>query len=463
MNTDALRSALHRDAELAPRPARDLLDQVAQRRRRSTRRRISTAAGGLALATVIAASPLVATSFTGDDRASVAEPAQVDLLNSPTRGSLAGDTELLESFRQLSWRDPSDPEDRSAQPDLDTRNVVFAGDIGDTRVASVAGTIDGNTFITWFTGTAGAPADRLQEVGSSRAGVAASPRATIDLDVPNPIAIVRGAPGDEIEFSPAAQLNRDGTITRTYQAGTDIADGITIWPTTSTAAPALAFRISRDNIVTTQSRPDINGDAGRAAGDTTVPSYVDPRGYAPAADGRFITTMVDEVTTNLQLTTDQLVPTLLWAGPVPGPDTTRNTAVVLGYTAPNGATLIQETAFAEDSTGGYLVVPGALQPFPAGTAVGDHPLLVRNVVGDGTADQVVVTSLLAVGPATATQARLTPTDGTEALPTQLTGGAATLDDQDAASVDFLDDAGAVLATAPLSPAYRYGVGGSWPQ
>lgn len=462
MSTDELRRTLHRAAEHAPVPPRDLLDQVAARRRRSNRRRVAGIAGGLALAGILAGLPAIVDSITGPDGTSVAQAPEADVLGGPTRGPLADDEQLMAAIGQLDWRGAANPVEAGPQPDPESRSVVFAGDVGDSRLALVAGSVGPTTYAIWFAGPAGAPAERLQPLTSSKPVTPDLPLAVIDLSTPNPVAVVVGAPGDDIEFSPAVQLNRDGTLTRPYRAGTELADGVASSPTSTTGAQALNFRIGRSNIVDIQAPFDIGGSTADPA-DPVAPAYTDPRGYAAAADDRYITTMVDEVTSNLQLTADQLNPTLLWAGNVPGPDTTSNTAIVLGYTAPNGAALVQETAFVEDATGGYGIVPGALQPFPAGTAVQDHALLIRNILSDGSATGAPVTSLLAVGPATASQARVTLVDGTVATAAPLTGGAGTLDDQDVATVDFLDDAGTVLATASLSPAYAYGVGGSWPQ
>jgi hypothetical protein len=462
MNTDELRRALHRDVELAPLPPRDLLDQVAQRRRRSNRRRAAGIAGGLVLAGAIAGLPAIVDAVTGPDGTSVAQAPTVDIMAAPTRGSLAGDEQLLAAIEQLDWSGAANPAEAGPQPGAADRTVVFAGDVGDSRLALVAAPVSGTTSVIWFSGPAGAPADQLQPLTASKPVTPDLPLAAIDLSTPNPVAVVVSAPGDDIEFSPAVQLSGDGTLTRRYEAGAEVADGVASWPTSSAGAQALTFRVARSDIVDLQAPFDIGGGADDPA-DPVVPGYADPRGYAAAADDRFIATMVDEVTSKLHLTADQLAPTLLWAGEVPGPDTTTNTAVVLGYTAPNGATLVQETAFVEDSTGGYQIVPGTVQPFPAGTAVEDHALLIRNTLGDGSGNGESVTSLLAIGPAAATQARLTLADGTAVTPAPLTGGVTTLGDQDAVTVDFLEEAGTVLATASLSPAFTYGVGGSWPQ
>lgn len=459
MNTDELRRALHRDAELAPVPQRDLLDQVTRRRRRSNRRRVAGIAGGLALAGVLAGLPVVVDSFTGSDGTSVAQAPAVDVLAGPTRGSLASDVELVEAIRRLDWRGEANPVEAGPQPDVGARTVVFAGDVGDSRLALVSSTVNGVAHVIWFAGALGAPADQLQPLVAEKSWTPELPLAVIDLSEPNPVAVVVGAPGDDIEFSPAAQLNRDGTQTRPYQAGTEVADGIASWPTSSTGAQALTFRTSRDNIVAFRAPFDIGGSSPAQSAAPAVPTYADPRGYGQAADDRFIATMVGEVTNNLQLTVEQLNPTLLWAGTIPGPATTTNTGIVLGYTAPSGASLIQETAFVESSDG-YAIIPGAWQPFPVGTPVEDRALLIGNTVNDGTLNGQLVTSLVAVGPTTATQARLISLDGAEITTVSLTNGAIAVPGQEVDAVEFLDGAGAVIATASLSPAY--GTGGNGP-
>ncbi|SDG12887.1 hypothetical protein SAMN05660662_0439, partial [Blastococcus aurantiacus] len=53
MNTDELREALRRDAELAGRPPTDLVPRVAGLRRRSTRRRAGVVSCVLAIAVAV--------------------------------------------------------------------------------------------------------------------------------------------------------------------------------------------------------------------------------------------------------------------------------------------------------------------------------------------------------------------------------------------------------------------------
>ena len=455
MNTDELRAALHRDADLAGRPGPDLLDQVVARRRRTRHRRVGIAAGCIAAVIVVAGVPAVMQAWPQSGVDSVANLAQADLLNATTRGSLATETALVQAVRQLDWTASASAPVPVSTPLLDSRTVVFLGDVADTRIALVAGARDGRTYTAWFTGAAGSPADQLELVQAGAYVAQARPSTTVDLHAAHPIAIAMSAPGDDIEFSTKAILASDGTITRTYEQGADVADGIAAWPISPGSVAALSYRVSRGGVVTYRSMPEsYDGPVGADPAGETAPVYDDARGLSAPVDGRMVAGMITEVSTGLQLPAEELSPVLLWAGTVPGPATTTNTAIALGYTTPSGATIVQETAFVDHGDAGYGILPGTWQSFPAGTPVDQQPLLIRNTLGDGTVDQQITSSLLAIGPAEAVQGRLLDAKGTELVTASLTAGAAALADHaEADRIEFVAVSGDVLATVGLSPAY----------
>lgn len=453
MNPDELRAALHRDAGLARRPSPDLLDQVIRRGRQARRRRAGVLASSLAVALVVAVVPLGMNWWGGTDQSSVGNAAPVHILDVTTRGSLAGEAELVDAVRAVNWVDADTSGlGVTANPALDTRNVVFLGDIGSTRWALVTGSVDHQDYIAWLNGPAGSSADQLHLVTSPKFVTGEEPLAMADLTTPDPTVLVIGAPGDEIEFSTAAIVDADGTVTRSYDPGQTIADGIAVTPTSVPAIRGSSFSVSRDSFVVYRSAPDWTGDSGGSATGQPM-GFADPNGLASLVDGRAVAQMFYDIADGLQFPIEQLAPTLLWAGTVPGPETTVNTAAVVAVTAPSGASIVYANAFtASSGDGGYGIHQSAWQTVPAGTPVEQQPLLIRYALGDGTATQRIVTSLLLIGPSDAVRARLLNEDGAELATTDLTNGsAAILDEATAHTAEFQSDDGVVLGTATLSP------------
>ncbi|MEV4413914.1 hypothetical protein [Catellatospora sp. NPDC049609] len=168
---ETLRSTLDRHAaQVAPRP--DPYARVLLRRRRRRTRRVSAAA---LLAVLLVVAPATWLSRQPDPARPVAghpPVALLPLLDSPTRGSLAGKPAYLLALRERAageddmWREhpagaprlPRDPEQIK---------VLFAGDIGSRRIAVVAG-LDSRPLYAVYQGAVGDDAAELRYSASGQ-------------------------------------------------------------------------------------------------------------------------------------------------------------------------------------------------------------------------------------------------------------------------------------------------------
>lgn len=436
MNTSDLTHALRVDADLAGPPPADLMDRIDAAARARRRRVVSTGVAVVVAALVALAVPTV-TGLVGGDRGAVASGgpgALGPVTGAPTRGSLAQDTDLVRAVRGLDWPELS-PADAGAprvvhDPAPQTRRVVFLGDVAGTRYALVAGQVsgpdpgtgDGRRYLVavWLTGPVGAAAGDLAVAQDLTLAGGDRPLAFVDTDAATPVVLAVGAPGDEITFSDLATLQADGTVRRDYEPGTPVADGVASHPTSADAAAAVSARVTRDDVDVLRWVPDGAGDSGGLTpGVLPVPGdpvdYADPRGVGSAvADLQpQVWAMFTALGVPLQVPVEDLRPTLLWAGPLP--DGSASTAVVVGVTAPSGASAAYALAF--DAAGNPAV--GGWSSYPAEVPLTDSTQLVRLPAGEGGTGDV----LLLVTPLTATgEVRATLTGG-EVPPDQPVDGA----------------------------------------
>lgn len=166
---EALRSTLDRHAvRVTPLP--DPYTRVLGRRRR--RRQRATVTVALA-AVLLVVAPAVWLTNRPQPYLPVAGPppaALLPLLDSPTRGSLAGDADFLDTIRRLAAAGfhghPGAGDDGTPLPDDPAMvKVLFAGDIGTRRIAILAG-LDGRPFEAHYQGEAGADPEELYRTGS---------------------------------------------------------------------------------------------------------------------------------------------------------------------------------------------------------------------------------------------------------------------------------------------------------
>lgn len=170
---DALRSTLDRHAaQVVARP-----EPYARVLRLSRRRRARRLSAICAVAVLLLTAPVVWLTGQPEPYRPVAGPPPahlLPLLESPTRGDLAGDSAFLAALRQRAAAEVDAGRGSGAsQPQMpDDPNlikVLFAGDLGARRVALVAG-LDGWPLYAIFQGGAGDGADGLENTGSGELG-----------------------------------------------------------------------------------------------------------------------------------------------------------------------------------------------------------------------------------------------------------------------------------------------------
>lgn len=359
---------------------------LALRARRRRRQAVALCAG-LAVLLIIVAVP-VGLSLLGsggsDDR--VVSPPTIpdaDIYGMPTRGSLAGDAAFVEEVRQLPWTGaltegvPAALDPPLPDPPLETRNVVFAGDVTGARWALVAGqnTVqptgeaadpDLQTDLgalsdiagVWFVGPPGAtPAQML--LATVPRGISVDRPASL-YDAATGALVVVSAPGDVIEISPRPEVAADATVRRTY-VDTNSTDGAAVLALDANpyqgGLPAPVYRVSRSGMVVLEQGPDGYGDPDQAPAPEIALNYLRPPNSPFAARGLPLDEqrMAAEILSQYGLRPDQIAFQVHYAGPLPGTSGQLAGLTVLTATFPSGAVLTRAFWLQElDSSLGYF-------------------------------------------------------------------------------------------------------------
>ncbi|MGI8723073.1 MAG: hypothetical protein ACR2JG_12690 [Geodermatophilaceae bacterium] len=357
MNVDFVREAFREDAQLARPPAPNLYESVLAQRRRADRRRWASLAAGLAVLLVAVAVP-VGISLVGPGADQVAAPPTIpdaDVFGGPTRGSLAGDAGFVEAVRQLSWAVPGAPA-AAEIPDapVETRQVVFAGDVAGGRWALVVGQnisqLPADTGAredlgiagVWFLGPSGASPEQMQMLSNPRP---MRPDVPVALyQGPSGALVVVAAPGDVIEVSPRPEVAADATVTRDNFVDTGSTDGVAVStldpnPYVTLGGSPIQYRVIRGGAVVAEQGPDTTN------GTAIVPeidlNYLRPPVYVPfATDVQFREQqMASQILGEYGLQPDQVELQVRYVGPVPGRSGSTGELTVLSATFPSGAVL----------------------------------------------------------------------------------------------------------------------------
>ena len=267
-----LRSNFADRADAVAPPDPDLHETVVAGYRRERRLRAGTAAGVLAVALFVSGVSWLNGQLAG--RGEAAHPGTdatwtqpSDLYDIPTRGSLAGETELIDRITRLSWDDgvPRDPA-QTVEPPVPTRRVLFVGEVpGDQVWALVEGKIRGRTVFAWFAGTGDGP---VSLAWGPDYAFPDTPLALTDAAGPSGPLVVVAKPGDQVQVS---VLDPDGTPSGGYRP-LETVDGIAVGTVKSPAWPlsvevqvvregALVYKMPPQQIDTSPSAAD-PGDAG---------------------------------------------------------------------------------------------------------------------------------------------------------------------------------------------------------
>jgi len=373
------------------------------------------------------------------------------VLTGPTRGSLAADAEFLAAVQTTSWGA------QEAPPPAD-RDVVFAADTPDGRVALVVGTVLEDFRGTWLTGPVGAPADQLvphlpQQLGRARPS-------TLLLGGPGPATlVVVAAPGDVISVSDRLMTGPRGTVGREY-APVDAADGTAVVPSrTGTLGPAVSVQVVRAGREVYRSAVDWLGSAETPF---ATPAGLTPlRSAGPPADDRLVASALTQLAVPLGVEPAALKPAVLWSAELSLDRGTGRVAVVVAY-SPGGALVVTTWAGADRGAVGC----GTQTP-PGTTDVATLTVArVCEVTLPGLGRDDDARWLVFTAPPGAAAAELLDARGRVLAPLALTDGSTVANLPDGAhSVRTLAADGEPLAEVPIAPAPTepFGDFGSGPQ
>ena len=422
MDVDYLRAALRDGAELARRPEPDLYDRVLARRRRSVRRRRAALAAGLSTLLVGIAIPVGLTTLVGGGESrpdGVASPPAIpyaDIYGVPARGSLAGDAAFVEAIRRLPWTDqatqPGTLPGESSLPDapLETRSVVFAGDVTGGRWALVVGQNTAqptgpaadpdltdlgslsDIALAWFVGPPGASPDQMALVTVPHGIPADQPTSLYDQF--SGALVVVAAPGDRIEISPRPEVEADATVNRTY-ADTNSTDGTAVLavdpnPYSAGGLPAVKYRITREGIPVAQQNPDSYGGANPEPPPAIALDYLRPPNYLlpDHLGGNQEQQLAEQIVTLYGLPADQISFQVHYVGPLPGPTAARVQLAVVTAVLPSGAVFtdafwLQETLLSDGTPTGANGASCAEELAPAGLPPAQRIIAMRCEVATG--------------------------------------------------------------------------------
>ncbi|MGY1745961.1 hypothetical protein [Blastococcus sp. SYSU D00695] len=482
MSTESeLQERLRRLAERAA-PAEDphLDTRVVARARAQRRQRAGLAALTAAVAAVVVAVPAVlagpsdAPSPAVGDPAPASTPAAVDVLAGPPRGPLAGDAAFLEGVRQLPWTqarwpvagdDPSFP--GLPDPPVQSRRVVWAGDVAGARWALVTGPNTAapeppyddparqtdlgalsDVAVAWFVGPPGAAPAQMVVQDVPHGVDPTRPLGYSDADTGAVVLVT--APGDAVAVSRRPEVAADARVTRTYDP-VPAPDGVAVLALTPSGGGhglAVRFRVTRDGAEVATTSPDGRADPDDVAPDLAV-SWRRERPTPSPADG-----ITDSVMRTLLATTGlgpADVPfSVLWSGDVPAPAPRPARVAVVTGTLPSGAVWVGTSLglAADDGSAGGTTCGSALRPASdAAKAVA----AVCHVSDMTAAESPVLVQLVVVGPPGAGTARLLDDDGAGIGELPLTDGVGVGPaPRGLATVELLDGQGRVLdRTSPL--------------
>jgi hypothetical protein len=451
-----LRTRLEELAERMVPPVRDpveLTDRIVARHSAGRRRQWAAA---LAVVVLLVLVPAVRV-LTAPDPQPPAPTEKVDIFRGPTRGSLAGDTELVNAIRNLPWTVDDDP--AGTTPTMVNRHVVWAGDFFGGRWALVAGQLSPDPparpadtvplLLGWFLGPRGATAEQMT-LRAVHGVVPTLPTALTDRR--SGATVVVAAPDDRIEVSPGPEIDASGAVHRRYEeAPSD--DGVALLAGTPFApGEPLRYRVPRDGAWATfppgsavypepapdpAQRSDIQ--LGRLRG------RPDPDEAGDLAAATVPWTVVGET----GVPPSQLTATILWDGDLPRRSGGTARASVVAVRLPSGAVYVGGVV-GFTVAGGPVDVPCGSE-LRAATPVEQLVVVLRCDPEPGRDVPIDSQRLVVVGPPEAATARALDHDGTTLGEYPLADGVAVVDMPDSlATVEVLDAAGDTLdARAPM--------------
>jgi hypothetical protein len=475
MDETELQHRLSRLAERTAPPPREALAEVVVARHRTQRRQT---AGIAALVAAVAAVVIAVPSVTGgpsDQPVAASAPGTdaavpVDVLAGPPRGSLAGDAAFVEGVRQLDWSPEGTNWGNVPDAPLDTRRVVFAGEVAGLRIALVAGENTtrptgaaaaperqtdlgalSEVAVAWFLGPAGAAPDQMRLNSVPRGEDPTAPAAMSEASTG--ALVVVAAPGDAVEVSERPEIAGDGSVSRAWQQ-VDAPDGVAEVALTPAAGPflgALRYRVWRDGAEVGTFVPDGHTDDGLGPPEVPV-EWLRPA-PAPSPGDVMVDGTVQRVLSSLGVAPPSARVTVVWAGDVPAPVESRTARVhLIATTLPSGAVYLETSlavALGGGGAGGTSCGSGIR---PAGSPLAEQTFALRCDATDMSEHSDILSSLVVVAPPAAVSARALDLDGEVLAEFALTDGVAVVPfPERAADVETLSADGTVLETTrPLT-------------
>ncbi|TQN42332.1 hypothetical protein FHU33_1729 [Blastococcus colisei] len=425
-----LRDRLHSVADRAGHPStdgRDLARSVAGRTedRRRRQRNLLAAAGcvvllGIAVPRLVDGGPQEAGPASGAvsevTGGAGAAAAVVDVFSEPTRGSLADDRAFLDGVRALPWTE--EPPLRAAdgtvlhylpEPPVESRRVVFAGDVPGGRWALVVGwTTDAPAeaaglppgvvptdalAAAWFTGPPGASVDQMT-LGSGPNSVANDWPAAL-TDPRTGTLVVVAAPGDEVQVSHRPLIDEEGTTSRQWRQ-VDTGDGVAVTrisPVPRSYDASTSFRVLRDGRIEARDAPwslyaeDLGGE----------PAIEYLRGQPAELGEQAARYAAENVLRELGLSGSQVRIAAQWTGSVPAGGSDQ--AALVTVTLPSGAVVVTAQWLMPERPDGSSMGAFCGQAVqPAGPPAERRVHAVACEVVDTTSGAPMRTSLVVVAP-----------------------------------------------------------------
>jgi hypothetical protein len=340
-----------------------------------------------------------------------------EIFGGPTRGSLAGDRAFVEAVRLLPWTQqpplPVPAEEGVTyyvpDPPVETRSVVFAGEVGSERWALVLGRIPAvppgeagapagepqpeQLMVAWFTGPAGAGAEQMtMRLGPGGIGPDWPLAAT---DPRTGALVVVAAAGDVVQVSDGPEIGRDGSTTREWRE-VETVDGIAVTQVAAAPRPfdaATSYRVLRDGRIEARDMP---WSFVTDQPPTPVPVQY-PRGRPSEVGERAARFAAEHVLAEVGLSPAQVEVTAQWVGSVPAGEAGQ--AAVVTVTLPSGAVVVEgQVLLPEGPDGATNGAFCGLAIQPAGPPAGRRVQAMACEVMDYTTGRPMSTSLVVVGP-----------------------------------------------------------------
>jgi hypothetical protein len=386
----------------------------------------------------------------------MAAAAPSALADRPTSGSLAGDAAWLSAFREYVASDRWDESggESWAVDNPDDVKVLFAGDVGDARVAAIEapyrwGLIEDRQQV-WFVGDAGAAPNELNQTSNG---------------APSDVMVTSWGPGYEVapeEGETACMLALVPDYTKVTLHGTPqyAADGTVTrptWPVRHQGTARLYCDLVRDVGLMSMSFEGavvpVEHTIGGAMFDAPAPPPLRGVRLSDQAVASEFTGLYQEA----GLPASGAEPMVLWAG---GPEGRR--AGVLALRVPSGALIVvavREDASVESpltwlARDTRVVLPKqdvdeVALAWQQGEIVRTTPPPGSDQVGDGMAHAADTIGVL--GPSKATTVDVLAHDGSLITTAELSEGGAVVDAPGATQVRFRDAAGTVVGQTDVIP------------